>query len=45
MLEKGEGEGEKGLEDIPIYNTEKVDLPPGQGRYLKGQTQHKMNMM
>ena len=42
MLEKGEGEGEKGLDDIPLYNTEKVDHPPGQGRYLKVQTQHRM---
>ena len=40
MLEKGEGE--KGLEDIPLHNTEEVDLPPGQGRYLKVQTQHRM---
>ena len=41
MLEKGQ-EGEKGLENIPLYNTEKVEIPPGQGRYLKVQTQHKM---
>ena len=27
MLVKGEEEGEKGLEDNPLYNTEKVDIP------------------
>ena len=41
MLEKGK-EGEKGLESIPLYNAEKVEIPPGQGRYLKVQTQHRM---
>ena len=32
LLEKGE---EKGLEDILLYNTKKVEIPPRQGRYLK----------
>ena len=41
VLEKGK-EGEKGLENIPLYNSLKVEIPPGQGRYLKVQTQHKM---
>ena len=35
-------EGEKELKNISLNNAEKVEIPPGQGRYLKVQTQHRM---
>ena len=41
MLEKGKKE-EKGLENIPSYDAEKVEITSGQEMYLNVQTQHKM---
>ena len=41
VLEEGK-EGGEGLEDIHLYNAEKVEISPGQGKYIKVQTQYKM---
>ena len=41
MLEEGK-EGGEGLKDIHLYNAEKVEISPGQGKYIKVQTQYKM---